>query len=146
MAALLDINVLLALAWPCHLHHQAAHQWFAARRQGGWATCMHTQLGFIRLSMQPGVVAWPVSFVDATTVLANSTSVPAHQFWPQNFGFSQIRQEIQARLIGHQQLADAALLELAIRSSGTLATFDRRIARLLPDDSPLQRTIELIPA
>lgn len=107
---------------------------------------MHTQLGFIRLSMQPGVVAWPVSFVDATTVLADNTGVPAHQFWTQDFGFAQIRPEIQARLAGHQQLADAMLLELAIRSHGRLATFDRRITRLLPDDSSRQSGIELIPA
>jgi hypothetical protein len=26
---LLDINVLLALSDPLHIHHEAAHQWFA---------------------------------------------------------------------------------------------------------------------
>ncbi|MCC6764048.1 MAG: hypothetical protein IT293_05225 [Deltaproteobacteria bacterium] len=49
-AALLDTNVLLALAWPNHQHHSAAHGWFAARAKKGWATCAFTQLGFIRLS------------------------------------------------------------------------------------------------
>jgi predicted nucleic acid-binding protein len=30
-AALLDINVLTALLWPAHEHHEVAHRWFDAR-------------------------------------------------------------------------------------------------------------------
>lgn len=41
-AALLDINVLLALAWPSHQHHAAAHGWFARESRHGWATCAFT--------------------------------------------------------------------------------------------------------
>lgn len=52
---LLDANVLLALAWPNHLHHAAAHLWFAKNHKSGWATCPLTQLAFVRLSMQPAV-------------------------------------------------------------------------------------------
>ena len=37
MAALLDVNLLVALAWPNHVHHQAAHRWFARRARHGWA-------------------------------------------------------------------------------------------------------------
>ena len=37
-AALLDTNVLLALAWPNHQHHAQAHAWFAAH---GWAAHCH---------------------------------------------------------------------------------------------------------
>ena len=35
---LLDVNVLLALAWPTHQHHGAAHQWFRQESRHGWAT------------------------------------------------------------------------------------------------------------
>ena len=28
-AHLLDVNVLIALAWPSHAHHEAAHHWFS---------------------------------------------------------------------------------------------------------------------
>ena len=31
MVALLDVNVLVALAWPNHVHHTQAHRWFSAR-------------------------------------------------------------------------------------------------------------------
>ncbi|MDB6039699.1 MAG: hypothetical protein JWM99_3540 [Verrucomicrobiales bacterium] len=37
--ALLDTNVLLALAWPNHQHHAVAHRWFAKHTEQGWATC-----------------------------------------------------------------------------------------------------------
>jgi uncharacterized protein len=36
---LLDVNVLVALLDPAHLHHDAAHAWFEVKREGGWATC-----------------------------------------------------------------------------------------------------------
>ena len=59
-AALLDINVLLALAWPDHQHHAAAHGWFAQESRLGWATCAFTQLGFIRLSSNPAYTSGAV--------------------------------------------------------------------------------------
>lgn len=34
--ALLDVNVLIALAWPTHIHHEAAHAWFNQEQQHGW--------------------------------------------------------------------------------------------------------------
>jgi uncharacterized protein len=50
LIALLDVNVLVALAWPNHIHHRAAHRWYAAHRAQGWATCPPTQAGFVRVS------------------------------------------------------------------------------------------------
>ena len=54
--SLADINVLIALAWPNHECHQAAHEWFAAHAADGWATCPMTQCGFVRLSSNPKMV------------------------------------------------------------------------------------------
>jgi toxin-antitoxin system PIN domain toxin len=144
--ALLDINVLLALAWPAHIHHEAAHRWFATHRRKGWATCPHTQAGFLRLSMQPAVVKTAISFGDALRVLTSSMSAPEHQFWPQNYSVREIHPEVLSRCAGHHQLADAMLLDLAIRRKGTLATFDRRIHRLLSQDSKLEQHVDLIEA
>jgi predicted nucleic acid-binding protein len=36
---LLDVNILIALAWDDHTSHQAAHRWFASNAQTGFATC-----------------------------------------------------------------------------------------------------------
>jgi hypothetical protein len=54
--ALLDTNVLLALAWPNHQHHGPAHTWFAQHAKKGRATCAFTQLGFIRLLSTPPAI------------------------------------------------------------------------------------------
>jgi uncharacterized protein len=142
--ALLDINVLMALAWPTHIHHDAAHRWFAANQGTSWATCPHTELGFLRLSIQPAVVRTSISFADAMRALTISLAAPEHEFWPLDFPLSEIQTEIRSRLIGHHQLADALLLDLAIRRSGKFATFDRRVRNLLPPDSGLQAVIELL--
>jgi hypothetical protein len=39
---LLDVNVLLALSDPMHIHHEAAHRWFALPRS---ANCPHGHPG-----------------------------------------------------------------------------------------------------
>jgi toxin-antitoxin system PIN domain toxin len=144
--ALLDVNVLLALAWPNHIHHHAAHRWFAENQSTGWATCPLTQLGFVRLSMQPAVVKVPVLFGDVMASLAQMTAHARHAFWPQENGLGDLQTEIRARVAGHHQLAGAVLLDLAIRNGGRLATFDRKILALLPPDSALRDRLEVIRA
>ena len=144
--SLLDVNVLLALAWPNHVHHGAAHRWFADNRAEGWATCPLTQLGFARLGMQPAVVKIPILFGDVMEALAQMTANRAHRFWPLESGLGGIRDEIRARIAGHHQLTDAVLLDLAIRRQGRLATFDRRILGLLAPDSALRDAVAIIPA
>jgi uncharacterized protein len=52
LIALPDINVLLALAWSNHAHHDAAHRWFARDATAGWATCVLTQTGFLPYSQK----------------------------------------------------------------------------------------------
>lgn len=144
MVPLLDVNVLIALVWPVHVHHELAHQWFAQNHQHGWSTCPLTQLGFVRVSMQPAVVKTPIPFGDAWRALEQMIANPTHQFWPIESGLLDVRPELRRRVSGHQQLADAVLLELAIRHHGRLVTFDRRAAGLLTPDSPHQSSLEII--
>jgi predicted nucleic acid-binding protein len=47
---LLDVNVLVALAWSTHVHHYRAVDWFSHRAPAAWATAPVTQAGFIRVS------------------------------------------------------------------------------------------------
>ncbi len=51
--ALLDVNVLLALFDPDHIHHEAAHRWFARSRESGWASCPLTENGVVRILSNP---------------------------------------------------------------------------------------------
>ena len=79
--------------------------------------------------------------------LSQMTANPAHRFWPLTDDQSEIHEEIRPRIMGHHQLADSLLLDLAIKQQGRLATFDRRIAVLLPPDSPLRDdALAIIPA
>jgi toxin-antitoxin system PIN domain toxin len=132
--ALLDANVLLALAWPNHQFHAAAHGWFGREAALGWATCALTQLAFVRLSANPAFTSRPVAPFDACRLLAQWTARPEHAFWgeqppPQPNDF--------ARTPGHQQVNDCYLLRLAEHHRGKLVTFDVRLRALAPDPSRL---------
>ena len=122
---LLDINLLLALAWPNHQHHAKAHQWFAANASRGWATCAFTQLGFVRLSSNPAYSRDAVSPQDAAALLRRWTAHKAHHFWSSPAADAP---EIYLRALGHKQVNDAWLVEVARLHKGKLITFDARLA------------------
>ena len=124
-ATLVDTNVLLALAWPNHQHHAQAHGWFAAQATKGWATCAFTQLGFIRLSANPAYTASAVSPQEAATLLRQWTRLKSHRFWTSPLADDPAT---YARALGHQQVNDAWLVEVARRNSGRLVTLDTRLA------------------
>ena len=56
MVGLLDVNVLVALFVPEHEHHVAALNWFTTEGAlRGWAMCVVSELGVIRVCAQlPG--------------------------------------------------------------------------------------------
>ena len=124
-AALLDVNVLLALAWPNHQHHAVAHAWFEARAGQGWATCAFTQLAFIRLSSNPAYTRSAVSPREAAELLHQWTRLTSHRFWPST---SADQPEIYTSAIGHQQVNDAWLVEMARANKGRLVTLDARVS------------------
>jgi hypothetical protein len=144
--ALLDVNVLLSMLWPRHIFFQPASRWFAANRGRGWATCPISQAGFVRLYTQPAVTGMEISMADAIGLLQNNCKEPDHVFWPQDLAVTELLPEIRQRLVGHRQLSDAILLDLAIRKGGRLATLDRRVEKLLAPGSPHRGAIEIIPA
>jgi toxin-antitoxin system PIN domain toxin len=123
-AALLDTNVLLALAWPNHQHHTQAHAWFAVHGKTGWATCAFTQLGFIRLSSNPAYTSNAVSPQDAATLLQRWIRLKTHRFWASPAADDPA---IYARAIGYKQVNDAWLVEAARRNKGWLITLDTRL-------------------
>lgn len=123
--ALLDLNVLTALLWPAHEHHEAAHRWFGARRRARWATCTLTQLGLIRLISNPAFSRDALSPADAVLLLSTNISHPNHEFWVEDLPVPAALEAVPQKLQGHQQLTDAYLLALASHRGGALATFDR---------------------
>ena len=128
--ALLDLNILTALLWPAHEHHDAAHRWFSARANAPWATCALTQLGFVRLTSNPAFSRDALSPTEAVALLAANLTHPGHEFWTESLQVPTAIKEIEARLQGYRQLTDAYLLALANRRKGVLATFDRGLHTL----------------
>jgi uncharacterized protein len=104
-----------------------------------------SQAGLVRLYAQPAVMGVEISPQEALEVLEQTCAETDHVFWPQNSSITELRREIRQRLVGHKQLSDALLLDLAIRNGGRLVTFDKRVRNLLPANSPHQGAVETIP-
>lgn len=129
---LLDINVLIALAWPQHVHHGEAHAWFNKVGREAWSTCPITQLGFIRISSNAKIIRDAVSPRDALGVLEQIIALPGHRFWPDEVAPTQAATLSSLALVGHRQVTDAYLLSLARHHKGKLATFDGGVSELIP--------------
>lgn len=122
--ALLDVNLLLALAWPNHQHHALAHDWFRRESRHGWATCALTQLAFVRLSSNPAYTPAPATPIQAAELLRKLAGHAAHHYWK---SLPELHPAMLAHVLGHQQVQDAYLVRLAGRHGGRLVTFDRRL-------------------
>ena len=83
MAWLLDVNSLIALLDPDHVHHEAMHAWFGKRRPRTWATCPLTENGLIRVLAQPTYPGGP--FPPGETIERLRTwearRVEGHELW-----------------------------------------------------------------
>ena len=130
---LADINVLIALVDEGHPSHRVARRWFDTRSAdnqdgGGWATCLLTQAGFIRVTANPRSGRHLME--EAKKALDLLTGHAEHQFWPMVDDWSTLSVPFADRLSGHQQVTDACLLGLAVREDGVLVTMDKAIVYL----------------
>ncbi len=125
--ALLDVNVLVAPFDPDHVHHETAHEWFAANRAGGWATCSLTESGLLRILSNPaytGVHESPAGIVQRLKTFCASVG---HVFWADEVSLLDSRLFRPAMPATYRQVTDFSLLGLAKRRGGMLATFDGHI-------------------
>jgi len=129
---LLDLNLLLALAWPSHVHHGMAHGWFEGEGSLRWATCPLTQLGFVRLSSNPAFTSDAVTPAAALAMLEAMTALDRHESRPDDVDCVTGTFSTGIHMAVHRQVTDAYLFALARARSGCLATLDRRMHRLLP--------------
>jgi hypothetical protein len=142
-AFLLDVNVLIAMAWPTHSAHEKVKEWLGRKANDAWATCPLTQTAFVRILSNPSFSPHALAPSDAATLLRAYLGHPTHKFWADDLSFIQSLEPLTSRLSGHQQATDAYLLGLVIHKKGKFATLDRAILSLVPEKS--QRDfIELI--
>jgi toxin-antitoxin system PIN domain toxin len=141
---LLDVNVLIAMAWPPHPAHVRVHKWLSHHAHEGWATCPLTQTGFVRIVSNPVFSANAPGPEDALSLLRANLSHPAHTFWTDEISFTSALERLSQRLMGHQQVSDAYLLGLAMHKGGKLATMDRAISDLVGDKHSSREFVELV--
>jgi toxin-antitoxin system PIN domain toxin len=143
LIALPDVNVLLALVWSNHLHHDAAHDWFSQEAAAGWATCLLTQSAFMRLSLNPQVVGVSIDSKAAHNLLQSLIIHPEHRYYesaPALMGMP--FDELLPRIVGYRQVSDATLLHVVRIHGLKLVTFDLAVAAICPWAENLQ----LLPA
>jgi len=144
VAYLLDVNALVALFWPAHIHHGVARTWFARRAADGWATTPPTQAGFVRIVSNPAFSRDAVSPAEASRLLAANLKHKQHRFKSADLSVPQALAQFGARIVGHRQVADAYLLALALRHRCRLATFDSGVLALLVDEDSGRKAVELL--
>jgi uncharacterized protein len=128
VTVLLDANVLIALLVEEHVHHEAAGDWFAGVG-GMFATCPITQGSLIRMLIREGQ---PASA--AREILTRTTAHPRHEFWADDVPYTAVP---TTGIIGHRQVTDAYLAQLARARGSRLATFDQALASLHADVAEL---------
>jgi len=131
---LLDVNVLVSALWYQQSSHARVQAWLARHAADGWATCPLTQNAFVRLLSNPAFSPSSLTVNNAISLLQKNLAHPAHQFWTDEIGVAQAVEKSRPQLKGHQQLTDAYLLGLAIHKNGKLATLDRGMLSLLPEN------------
>lgn len=125
--ALLDVNVLVALFDPDHIHHESAHTWFGTHRASGWATCPLTENGLVRVLANPSYAPTPERPAAVLARLRAFCASGHHVFWPDDVSLRDVRIVRTSLPVTSRQLTDVYLLALAKRKGGCLATFDRSI-------------------
>jgi uncharacterized protein len=126
--ALLDVSFLVALFDEDHIHHEAAHSWFAVHRVDGWATCPLTENGVVRILSNMAYSGVTESAGQVRDRLAAFCDSGNHAFWRDSISLRDVRFDLTA--VTHRQLTDFYLLALAVENEGHLATFDGRIRHL----------------
>lgn len=136
--ALLDVNVLIALLDPAHVHHEPAHRWYSRNRKHGWASCSATLDGCVRIMSNPKYPSFRASPADVVEHLRQLCSDPHHELWLDGPPIVDERLFRTGAITSHDSVADIYLLGLATKHHGRLATFDGSI--------PLKAVIGALPA
>lgn len=133
MSYLLDVNVLLALAWPNHVHHSAARAWFASSHTSGWLTCGVTESGFIRVSSNVRVTPDARTPAEASLLLHRMCSLAGHEFVADTVSLADSFEMLGEIAHSSSDVTDAHLILLANAAGATFVTFDRRAAQMATD-------------
>jgi len=141
---LLDVNILIALAWPSHIHHALVYNWFQKIKGKGWCTSTVTELGFIRISSNPKIIEDAVTPLDAQLFLVELKKSGKHHFAGNSLN-QVISEKIPSHLmVGHRQVSDFHLMSIAIEEACQLITLDKSLYQTFQADGTFITHIELL--
>lgn len=129
MAYLLDVNVLIALFNPNHVHHTIARKWFIEKGANNWATCAITENGLLRIMSNPAsgsLYNRPAQVAEHLSLLKEKYLT--HHFLKDSLSLTDGRIINLSCIMSWKHLTDAYLLGLAYSNQLLLATFDKRIS------------------
>jgi hypothetical protein len=125
---LLDVNVLIALVDPAHVHHDRAHDWFARVGSLSFASCPITENGLIRIVGHPKYPHSPGTPASVVPALVAIRALQGHRFWPDSISVADPTALHASLLSSHTRVTDGYLLALARANQGQLATLDHKLA------------------
>lgn len=122
---LIDANVLIALTVSEHEHHETAQAWLKSVERV--AICPIVQGSLARFLLRSGECGSTVA-----SVLSQLRTMPKLEFWNDDLDYADIRLD---GLRGQKQVTDTYLAALAAAHHGRLATFDRALCELRPEQT-----------
>ncbi len=128
MTVLLDSSVLIALNVGDHVHNAPAVTWFVEHDEP-FATCPITQGALVR-----HLIRNEQTSDDAWRLLQLLQTSPRHVFWPDDVSYTDVP---PGGVLGHRQVTDSYLAQLARRHESRVATFDKGFAALHADVAEL---------
>lgn len=124
---LLDVNALLALLDPMHVHHDAAHRWYANRSPLRLLTCSHLENGVIRVASQPKYPNCLGTSGRVRESLKEFIGKAGAEFCEHDVSLLDDEVLLQPAGLTPSRVSDLYLLALAASQRARLATFDRGI-------------------
>lgn len=140
---LLDINALLALLDPLHLHHHDVHRWYESLSPMRLLICPHVENGVMRIASQP---RYPNTLGTTSEVRGNLKKFFKRakvERCASDASLSDDSVLIRPAHLTPSSVADLYLLAVAVANNAKLATFDRRISPIAIQGG--KKALEIIP-
>jgi hypothetical protein len=122
-----DVNTLLALLDPMHVHHEAAHLWYATQSPLRIMLCSHVENGVIRVASQPKYPNCLGTAARVREALGNFARQVKAESCDKEVSLLDDGVLLKPELLTPSRVTDLYLLALASANGIRLATFDQRI-------------------
>lgn len=138
-----DVNTLLALLDPMHVHHDAAHLWYQQNSPMQFLLVPHVENGVIRVASQPKYPNCLGTSRKVREALQDFAAKTKAQSCKQEVSLLDNRVLLKPDSLTPARVSDLYLLALAAANKARFATFDKRI----PTDAVMGggATLEVIP-